>query len=368
MVFAHISEKSLQERMTRSNAFFMGEVPDRTPASPMAIGLAGLMHGHPLYDFYTKPDIGVQSIIHAGQIFDAEILPMWMYATYWAEDYGAKIKMPVGRMSAPALVEPACKTLEEAENLEVLDLKELSNGPTMQRHWKALETAKKMLGPFFSPWSFPYEVFIQVAWWVGPEKAVMLVAKEPKLMHKLLKKAVEHCVNVNTLVAEKYGSSFIICSSLLTSNTLSRKQNIEFNLNYLDEMIKKSLDNGAGPGIFYHLCGDHKNDWDLHKDMPMTPATIMHVAYEGKEPMDINKVMDVFGKKCVILGNTDTALMQLGTPAEVYDNVKEQVLAAKESPKGFIAGNACEVPPFAPPANVYAFVQAVKDHGKLSKA
>ncbi|MBN1785960.1 MAG: hypothetical protein JW825_03070 [Candidatus Methanofastidiosa archaeon] len=367
-MFAHIFEEKLQEHIGRSTAFFRGEVPDRIPAAPMCMGQAAIMHGYTLYDFYTKPELGIDCIINAGQIFDAEILPMWIYATYWVEDYGGKLKMPVGRMAAPAMVEPACKTLEDAENLEVLDLKELDKGPTMQRHWRALEHAKKIMGPYFSPWSFPYEVFVQVAYWVGPERAVLLVKKDPKLMHRLLKKAVEHCVNVNTLVAEKYGSSFIICSSLLTSNTLSRDQCIEFNMGYLSDMINKSLKNGAGPGIFYHLCGDHRIDYDLHKDVPITPATIMHVAYDGKDPMDINKVMDVFGDKCVILGNTDTALMQLGTPAEVYDNVKAQVLAAKESPKGFMAGNACEIPPFAPPANTYAFVQAVKDFGQLPKA
>lgn len=368
MAIAHIFQDNLKERMERSTAFFRGEVPDRIPAAPMCMGQAAILHGYTLYDYYTKPEMGVEWLIHAGQMFDAEILPMWLYATYWVEDYGGTLKMPVGRMAAPAMIEPACKTLEDAENLEVLDLKELSKGPTMQRHWKALETAEKLLGPYFAPWSFPYEVFIQVAYWVGPERAVLLVKKDPKLLHRLLKKAVEHCVNVNTLVAEKYGSAFIMCSSLLASNTLSREQNIEFNITYLKDMLEKSLDNGAGPGIMYHLCGDHKVDWDLHKDMPMTPATLMHVAYDGKQPMDINKVMSVFGDKCAILGNVDTALMQLGTPKEVYDATKAQVLAGKESPKGFMAGNACEIPPFAPAANTYAFVKAVKDHGKLSKA
>jgi len=367
-VFAHIFQEKLEERIKRSNAFFMGEVPDRTPASPMCMGQAAIMHGYTLYDYYTKPDLGIDCIIHASQMLDAEILPMWLYATYWVEDYGGKLKMPVGRMAAPAMIEPACKTFEEADSLEVLDLKELSNGPTMQRHWKALERAEKIMGKYFAPWSFPYEVFIQVAYWIGPEKAVLLVKKDPKLLHRLLKKAVEHCVNVNTLVAERYGSSFIACSSLLTSNTLSREQCIEFNINYMSEMISKSLKNGAGPGIMYHLCGDHRVDWDLHTKVPITPATLMHVAYDGKEPMDIKKVMSVFGDKCAILGNIDTALMQLGTPAEVYDKVKEQVLAAKESPKGYLACNACEIPPFAPVANTYAFVQAVKDYGQLPKA
>jgi len=367
-MLAPINERKLKESVERGNAFFMGEVPDRIPSMPLVIGKAGLDHGYTLYDFYTKPDLGVDTLMGAKMMYDCEMNPMWLYATYWAEDYGATIKFPTGRMSAPALVEPACKTLEEAENLEVLDLKELSKGPTMQRHWVALERAEKLLGPYFGAWSFPYEVFVQVAWWVGPERACLLVAQEPQLMHRLLKKAVEHCVNVNAIVAEKYGSSFIAASSLLSSNTLSPKQCVEFNIDYLSDMIKKSLDAGAGPGIFYHLCGDHATDWELHKDVPMTPATLMHIAYEGKNPIDLHKVIDVYGKKCCILGNVDTTLLQIGTPAEVYEASKQQVLIGKEAEKGFYAGTACEVPPFMPTANVFAFNQAVKDHGALPRS
>jgi uroporphyrinogen decarboxylase len=297
-------------------------------------------------------------------MYDCEMLPMWMYATYWAEDYGATIKFPTGRMSAPALVEPACKTLEEAENLEVLDLKELSKGPTMQRHWVALERAEKLLGPYFSAWSFPYEVFIQVAWWVGPERACLLVAQEPQLMHRLLKKAVEHCVNVNAIVAEKYGSAFIAASSLLTSNTLSPKQCVEFNINYLSDMIKKSLDAGAGPGIFYHLCGDHATDWELHKDVPMTPAPSC-ISLRGKEFHRPPQGHRRLWQEVLHPGKCRHHLLQIGTPAEVYEASKQQVLIGKERKKGFFAGTACEVPPFMPTANVYAFNQAVKDHGAL---
>lgn len=209
-------------------------------------------------------------------------------------------------------------------------------------------------------------MFVIAAYWVSPEKLFIWVHKRPELAHKMLRKAVEHSVNVNTIVAKKYGSAFIITASLLAnSSTMTPKQCREFNIVYLKEMIERSLKAGAGPGIWYHLCGDHEYDWPLHEDVPITPATIMHVAYEGLKPADLTKVIKVFGNKCALFGNVHTTLMLRGTPKEVYEEAKRQVLTYKESPKGFILGCACECPSFSPPANVQAFMRAAKDFGKL---
>ncbi|MEM3489738.1 MAG: hypothetical protein QXO75_08835 [Nitrososphaerota archaeon] len=59
---------------------------------------------------------------------------MWLYATYWCEDFGGKIKFPTGRMSAPAIEEYPYKTPEEAEKYEVLDAEEIRKRPTWKRH------------------------------------------------------------------------------------------------------------------------------------------------------------------------------------------------------------------------------------------
>lgn len=131
-------------------------------------------------------------------------------------------------------------------------------------------------------------------------------------------------------------------------------------------MVEKSIKAGAGQGVFYHLCGDHGKDWPLHEDVPTPPGSLMHVAYDGLKPADLTKVAEVFGNRCALLGNVDTALIQRGTPNQVYEEAKRHVLAYKDFEKGFVAGLACECPPLAPPANVMAFMRANKEFGVLS--
>lgn len=350
----------------RMGAMLQGQKVDQILGNPILIGHAAYIHNRTLYDFYTKPALGVELMLNASQSYGTMPNLQWFYAVYWCEDFGGKIRFPTGRMSAPAIEEYPYKTPEEAEKYEVLDADELRKRLTWKRHEEALEAQKKLLGPLFSPYQFVYEMFIRVSYLVSPEKALLLSHKNPELIHKLLKKVVEQSIIQNKMVADQYGSVFILTSSLLAnSSTMSPQQCREFNIKYCKEMVEKSMKAASCTGVSYHLCGDHGKDWPLHEDVPTPPGTIMHVAYDGLKSADLTKVAKVFGNRCALLGNLDTAMMMRGTPAQVYEQTKKDVLAYKNFQKGFIAGTACECPPFAPPANVMAFMRAVNEYGKV---
>jgi len=347
-------------------AMFSGQPYDRIGGNPFVIGHAAMIHGKTLYDLYTNPKLGVEMLVNASRFYNTAPMLMWLYAVYWNEDYGGELKWPVGRMSAPGIIKYPAMTPEAAEKIQPLSAEEMTKGPTMKKHWEALDTAQKILGPAFTPWQFVYEMFVVGAYWVSPENLLMWVHKEPSLVKDIMRKVVEHSVTANKLVADKYGSATIITASLLAnSSTMSPAQCREFNIVYLKDMMEKSLKAGAGPGALYHLCGDHGQDYQLHHDVPTPPGTIMHVAYDGLQPANLCEVAKIFENKCALLGNMDTSLMFRGTPKQVYEASKDQVLRYKNFKKGFIAGLACECPPFAKPANVEAFMRAVHDHGKI---
>lgn len=344
----------------------MGIPGDRIDVNPSAMGHAAILHGKTLYDHYTKPSLGVELMLDTNMFYKSAPPVMWLYAVYWCEDFGGKIKFPTGRMSAPAIVEYPYKTPEEAEKYEVLDANALNKGPTMARHWEGLEAQKKVMGPAFNPFQFVYEMFVRVAYLVSPEKALLWVHKSPDLVHKLLRKVVDQSVIQNKMVADKYGHTMVLTASLLASSqTMSTKQCQEFNINYLKEMAEKTMKACSVTGFWYHLCGDHGKDWPLHADVPTPGNTVMHVAYDGHKPANLLEVAKVFENKCAILGNTDTALLARGTPAQIYEQVKKEVLAYKHFKKGYTASLACELPPFTVPTNVMAFMRAGIENGKL---
>lgn len=321
------------------------------------------------YDAYTNPELGVKITLAANELYGLDAFCGWGHAVLFVDDYGGKIKWPTGWTDAPYVEEYPLKTPEDIEKLEVKDVDELSKGPTYAKLWKALETAEKLLGRFFTPWSLVHSPYDCARNFLGDDKLLRWTVKEPKLIHTLLKKCLEHDVNVVAAVLRKYGRCSIETGSVFAnSELLSPKHCREFNIIYLKEMLKRVLTAGAGPGIFIHLCGDHSLDWRLHKDVQVTPQTTMHVANDGREPMDLTEVIKVFGKKCVIRGNVSTNLMLHGTPKEVYEEAKRQILAYQNSPRGFVLGLSCELPGDTPPVNVHALVKATRDLGSIGSA
>ncbi|MBI2853238.1 MAG: uroporphyrinogen-III decarboxylase, partial [Chloroflexi bacterium] len=65
----------------------------------------------------------------------------------------------------------------------------------------------------------------------------------------------------------------------------------------------------------------------------------------------------------VIEGNMNTAIIQCGTPTEVYDEARQVIERGKNLPNGFILRPACELPPLAPPENMHAITRALNDFG-----
>jgi len=63
------------------------------------------------------------------------------------------------------------------------------------------------------------------------------------------------------------------------------------------------------------------------------------------------------------MGTVDTKLMLNGTPMQIYEQARDQLLRGRACPSGYILGTACEVPPFTPPGNLMALCKAAKDFG-----
>jgi uroporphyrinogen-III decarboxylase len=65
----------------------------------------------------------------------------------------------------------------------------------------------------------------------------------------------------------------------------------------------------------------------------------------------------------IILGNIEPALIQLGTPKEIYDACHVAIEKGKKHKRGFILAPGCELPPPTPPYNVWMMAKAVNDFG-----
>ncbi len=83
--------------------------------------------------------------------------------------------------------------------------------------------------------------------------------------------------------------------------------------------------------------------------------------------IDIKEAKKRVGHRVALLGNIrPTAVMYLGTPDDVRDNVRECLAKTWDSPKGYILGLGCGLPIDTPPENIHALVQAAREYGRWS--
>ncbi|MBC7121275.1 MAG: hypothetical protein H5T33_06875 [Candidatus Methanosuratus sp.] len=84
---------------------FQGQKVDQILGNPILIGHAAYIHNRTLYDF-AKPALGVELMLNASQSYGTMPNLQWIYAVYWCEDFGEKIRFSAGRMSATAIESP----------------------------------------------------------------------------------------------------------------------------------------------------------------------------------------------------------------------------------------------------------------------
>jgi uroporphyrinogen decarboxylase len=176
---------------------------------------------------------------------------------------------------------------------------------------------------------------------------------------------METAANGAEVIANRYGSAVITTGSVLGNNDIFSDEMVrDFSAKYLHEFVLKCLNKGAGPQVFYHLCGNHCTDFKVLKEhMVWSPMTIVHVGYMGREVFPSDLLVKEFGGFATCMGTVDTKLMVNGSPKQVYEQAKGQLLKGRGCPSGYIMGTACEVPPFTPPSNILALNKAAKDFG-----
>ena len=64
------------------------------------------------------------------------------------------------------------------------------------------------------------------------------------------------------------------------------------------------------------------------------------------------------------MGNVDPVTIQEGTPEEVLALCGECIAEGKDHPAGYALMSGCEIPPQAPPVNVFQMVKACREYGR----
>ena len=232
-----------------------------------------------------------------------------------------------------------------------------------------MDYTKERFPDMFVPLAYVPEPVGSGAALCGLEQFFMWTETEMDLCRKLVDAYIDTATMGAESIAKRYGMALLNTGAVLeNSDTMSPDKIKEISPPALNKLVKGCLTKGAGPQIFYHFCGNHKDDYHLFPGrIVFTPFTIMQIGYWERESFPAQILKDTFGRIAAIMPSVDTKLFVLPDPKRVYDVACKQVIDGIDSPNGMVLGTSCEVPPMSHPANIHALVRAAEDYGSSKK-
>jgi uroporphyrinogen decarboxylase len=125
--------------------------------------------------------------------------------------------------------------------------------------------------------------------------------------------------------------------------------------------MKEVYDKLASLGVthtYTHICGEQNLNLPYWSEIAMGDPGIVSFGHE----VDLDTASHYFPND-IILGNVEPAVIQAGTPEQVYELSRICIEKGKKHLAGYILSPGCEMPAKAPPYNVYMMRKAIDDFG-----
>ena len=110
--------------------------------------------------------------------------------------------------------------------------------------------------------------------------------------------------------------------------------------------------------MWFHPCGEQNANLPFWAQCYFGDPGIISVGHE----INLSTVAKYFPNH-ICFGNINPSLIQFETGKTVYETSKNVILQGKEIPGGFIFAPGCDMPPNAPPYNVWMMTKAINDFG-----
>lgn len=341
----------------RMAALFEYRKPDRVPLGAMSTGFNTVNAGHTVAEAYEDPGKSFSDMQWTTEQYGWEPIPQYAgHTVLGAWDFGGKVRMPQGRYEGALVVtEHPATTEAEVDRLRLPDPK------TAGRIEKAMHFARLQADHGLPVYFFSRSPFTMAANIVGIDLFLRWTMKKPDLCQKLLELSLAHISNVLSLWVETFGADkvFAWMSSPSESNQLVSPRTVKkFAIPFHEAYHHRLRELGVGR-FGLHICGEQNlNLPALAESAPWPHPSVLSFGHE----VDLETAAAHFPKD-IIFGNIEPAVIQTGTPEQVYDLCREAIEKGKKAPGGFILGPGCGMPVNAPPVNVYAMTRAVNDFG-----
>lgn len=352
-----------QDRMTekeRLEALLSRQPIDRVPFGMFAFGFSAINVGYPISVWHSEPEKSFEAMRRTHEMYDGW---HWMYYSagrLGVKEFGGEVKMPTSEFSQSASVlQPPVQSEEDVWKLEVPDVKTAGTIPLLMQFSRLQE---KYGWPItFSSGS----ILMRVGFIAEVDRMCRWMIRKPELVHRLCRLVADFHIALAQYWVDTFGHPELMipfnAAPTESNQVISPQQFQEFCLHYQAEVHQKMLAMGI-KHINIHICGEQNLNLPYWTLVPRGEPGILSFGHE----VDIETASKYFPND-IILGNVEPAIIQTGTPEEVYEHSRICIEKGKKHPGGFVLSPGCELPPKSPPYNVWMMRKAINDFGWYDK-
>ena len=341
----------------RMGAVMKGEHPDRVPVIPFASGHTTVVCGVPMHKMWDDAEESFRCQLLCQEMYGYDGAPLYAYASAGGWEFGGDIEFPLKKYSgAPVVTRTPVQNEDDVHALKVPE--DVSKAGALPL---ALALARKQ-AEYGMPVSL--QIGAPLTWAgsvIGEERMMGWLIKKPDLVHIVLDKVSEFLIKVAEYYVKEFGADKLMAfhgAATETNRLISPKQFEAFSLPYLQRINSRAIELGI-ESFFIHICGEQNKNLKFWQQVPMTRQTVVSV---GRE-IDLTTAMEMFPER-IVAGNVDPTLIQEGRAEEVLAQSRECIEKAKYHRGGFILMAGCDVPPHAPPVNLFQMVKAAREYGR----
>lgn len=345
----------------RMHALLRRETPDRVPVWPLGYpGFAALNATYTIADAYQSPEKAFESQQWCARQYGWIFTPLFFYGSWGCWEFGGEIKWPVREFDqSPIITRHPVTSAEEVSGLTQGDIAQLGLVPRVTQFNRLALEKRQGSEDFYLlvPVGGPFSIACNIC---GAEQLCKWSMKKPELVHQLLRLTTDHSLALFAYWKKEFGTKGLmpfVGEPAASNQLISPKVFKDLVLPYLKELHEKILDMGYRH-IYCHICGESNKNLPYWAEIPMGDPGIVSVGHE----IDLLKAAEYFPRD-VIMGNLEPSIIQTGTPQEIYRRSKALIEQGKNCPGGFAFSPGCEMPPMAPPINVWMMTQAAEDAG-----
>lgn len=335
--------------MERALAIAKGSDVDRLPCNPNVANGVARVYGCKISQFNNDPKVIAEAQIATYKRFGQDGVRVFTDLFPWAEAMGAKVHFPEDETAD--LAESAISDISQISMIKAAD--PLKDG-RLPVHIESMKYLLEGLGKEVPCSAGIVGPFTNAFFLLGMEKTLMMVHKNPEIVHKLCQISLETLKAYADIVLS-LGLNPTISEPMSSCTVVSPKVFREFSLPYLKELVE--FIQNRGKNAVLHVCGQTSKIWNDFADLGIAGMSIDNVA-------SIIDCKNTIGNKTKILGNVDPGrIMYSGTPLEVRLKTLECIRDGYDSPKGYVVMSGCSLPVDTPFENIDSMMDTVREVG-----